>query len=62
MCLHVVSDIIISAQDGWIICPYCHKKLQRISQETEAKNLPIFCMKCKRELIVKIVRRRDQSA
>ena len=54
------SDIIMPAQDGWICCPTCRKKLQRITAETKAENLPIWCPRCRRELITEI--HRDRSA
>ena len=60
MCARVKSDILISAKDGWITCPICHKKLQRITQDTEAEHLPIWCPRCRQEYTVEI--RRDRSA
>ena len=53
------SDILMTAQDGWITCPTCHKKLQRITAETEVENLPIWCPRCRREYTTEI--RRDRS-
>ena len=60
MCFPVKSDILILAQDGWISCPVCGKKLQRITQETQAENLPIWCPRCRREHTAEI-RKRDRS-
>ena len=54
------SDIIIPAQDGWICCPTCSKKLLRVRPETEAENLPIWCPRCRQEYTVEI--HRDRSA
>lgn len=57
-------DII--ATNGWVQCPICrrNKKLLRISEETRAKGLPVFCRDCKHEVILNIegqsVERRSQ--
>ena len=55
-----ISDIMIPAQDGWICCPECRKKLLKITADTEAQNLPIRCPRCKSEFNLQI--RRDRSA
>lgn len=54
------SDILITAESGWFACPFCKKKLQRFTADTEAKHLPIWCPRCRREVTVEI--RRDRSA
>ena len=51
---------MIMAKDGWICCPICKKKLQRITAKTEAENLPIWCPRCRQEYTTEI--RRDRSA
>lgn len=53
-------DIIISAKDRDVLCPACRAKLLRITPDTTAENLPIYCRKCKRELTVTVMR--GQSA
>ena len=57
----MISDILVTAKDGWICCPNCHKKLLRMTAETEAENLPIWCPRCSREFTIEI-RKRDRSA
>ena len=54
-------------RNGWLVCPVCrrNKHLLRVSPETEAKDLPVYCRDCKTELIVNIekgqsVERRSQ--
>ena len=54
------SGTIKPAKDGWITCPSCSKKLLRVRPETEAENLPIWCPRCRQEIIVNI--ERDRSA
>lgn len=60
MCFSVDSVILFTAEEGWITCPICKKKLLRVEYETEAENLPLRCPRCKREYITHI--RRDRSA
>lgn len=41
--------------DGWIYCPICNKKTRtKIRNDTEAKNFPIFCPKCKNTTVMDI--------
>lgn len=45
-------------KDGWIICPVCNqnRKTIRITAETEAYCLPVYCRKCGTELFLNIHR------
>ena len=54
----------------WVHCPICGGKTRtKIREDTEAKNLIVFCPKCKRESVVDIKdmeviydnRRKEQS-
>ena len=46
---------MLAVRDGYIECPYCRAgKLQRVLPETQAKQLQIYCRKCKHEMIVDI--------
>ena len=41
--------------DTWVLCPIKKKKTRtKIRPDTEAKNLIVFCPKCKRESVVDI--------
>lgn len=40
--------------DGYITCPLCGKKLQRVPPDMSASNLPVYCFKCKQEFNVNI--------
>lgn len=57
---------IIKVVDGWVVCPVCrtNKKLLRVTQQTTARNLPVYCRCCKTEVILDIegqsVERRSQ--
>ena len=46
-------DIII-ANNGWLLCPYCRRKLLRVLPDTTARNLPVYCRKCSHESVVNI--------
>lgn len=55
-----MCGILITAQDGFIECPSCGKKIQRITRETTAEHLPLWCPRCRREIMIEI--QRDRSA
>ncbi|MCI8718495.1 MAG: conjugal transfer protein [Lachnospiraceae bacterium] len=39
----------------WILCPLCGRKTRdKIRADTELKNFPVFCPKCKEETLVNI--------
>jgi len=39
----------------WILCPVCGNKTRlKIRKDTELKNFPLFCPKCKQEILVNL--------
>lgn len=39
----------------WILCPVCdRKKHKKIREDTEIKNFPLYCQKCRQETVVNI--------
>ena len=41
--------------EKWVLCPICGGKTrQKMREDTEAKNLIVFCPKCKNESVVDI--------
>ena len=37
----------------WVLCPICGNKTRTIMQEdTELKNFPLYCPKCKQETLI----------
>lgn len=41
--------------ESWVHCPICGGKTRtKIREDTEAKNLIVFCPKCKKESVVDI--------
>ncbi len=37
----------------WILCPLCHSKTRvKITENTELKEFPLFCPKCKEETLI----------
>ena len=41
----------------WIICPVCGGKTHdRIREDTEIKNFPLFCPKCKKESLIDVIK------
>ena len=40
----------------WIYCPVCGNKTRiKIREDTELKNFPLFCPKCRQETLINIV-------
>ena len=48
----------LTVTDGWVTCPVCkrNRRLIRVSPDTVAKSLPVFCRDCKTEVILNIDR------
>lgn len=39
----------------WILCPICKNKTRiRTRDDTEINNLPLFCPKCKQEILISV--------
>ena len=39
----------------WVICPICHSKTRlKIREDTELKNFPLYCPKCRKESLIEI--------
>ena len=39
----------------WICCPVCGRKTRlQIRKDTELKNFPLFCPKCKQETLIDV--------
>ena len=39
----------------WILCPVCGNKTRTMIQEnTEMRNFPLYCPKCKKETIINV--------
>ncbi len=44
------------SSEKWIKCPVCGNKTRsKMRDDTEAKSLPVYCSKCKRESLVNIM-------
>ena len=42
-------------QAEWIFCPICGNKTRlKIRRDTELKNFPLFCPKCKQETLINV--------
>ena len=40
----------------WVLCPVCGNKTRnRIREDTELKNYPLYCPKCKKEIKIDVV-------
>ena len=39
----------------WLLCPICHNKTRtKLRKDTELKNFPLFCPKCKKECLINV--------
>lgn len=39
----------------WVLCPICGGKTRiKIRKDTELKNFPLFCPKCKQEMLINV--------
>lgn len=44
-------------KEQWVYCPICGNKIKlKINEDTEIKNLPSFCSKCKNTFIIDVER------
>ncbi|MEJ4024087.1 cysteine-rich KTR domain-containing protein [Clostridioides difficile] len=42
-------------QSKWLLCPICKSKTRlRIRSDTELKNFPLYCPKCKQEKLINV--------
>ena len=42
-------------KEKWILCPVCNNKTRlRIREDTEIKNFPLYCPKCKQENLINV--------
>jgi len=45
----------MSKNENWILCPACGSKTRlQIRADTELKNFPLYCPKCKQETLVNV--------
>ena len=41
--------------EQWILCPVCGNKTRlKIREDTELKNFPLYCPKCKQETLIEV--------
>ncbi len=41
--------------ESWILCPICNSRTRvKIKEDTELKNFPLFCPKCKKETLIDV--------
>lgn len=39
----------------WLLCPVCGNKTRlRMRKDTELKNFPLYCPKCKKEILIEV--------
>ena len=54
----VIRKVIHDASIGnfeWLLCPSCNSKTRiKMRLDIELKNFPLFCPKCKREMLINV--------
>lgn len=44
-----------SEEVKWVLCPVCGSKTRtKIREDTELKNFPLYCPKCKKETLISV--------
>lgn len=42
-------------KNKWILCPVCNSKTRlQIREDTELRNFPLYCPKCKQETLIDV--------
>lgn len=42
-------------ESQWILCPICNNKTRiKVREDTELKNFPLYCPKCKKESLIEV--------
>ena len=42
-------------KENWVLCPVCGNKTRlKIRKDTELKNFPLFCPKCRQETLIRV--------
>ena len=58
VCSHEMN--YINNERQWLLCPVCGNKTQvQIREDTELKNFPLFCPKCKQEILINVKTKKD---
>ena len=53
----IVLETIGKGREQYIVCPVCGRRTeQKITPETTAENLPLWCRRCKHETMIVRVR------
>ena len=42
-------------KEQWLLCPICQNKTRiKLQEDTELKNFPLFCPKCRQETLINV--------
>ncbi len=45
------------SEKNWILCPLCGNKTRvRVGNDTELRNFPLFCPKCRKETLIDLIK------
>lgn len=53
-----IYDKMLLQRDGYLVCPCCRQntRVLRIRDDTTARNLQVYCRRCKREFVIDIAK------
>ena len=59
LCGRIAAEWLIEMNDmdsfEWLLCPVCNSKTRiKLRLDTELKNFPLFCPKCKQETLISV--------
>ena len=47
---------MVNKNSKWVLCPVCGNKTRlQLRADTELKNFPLFCPKCKQETLIDVI-------
>ncbi len=46
---------VMNIAEQWLLCPFCGGKTRvKLRQDTRLENFPLFCPKCRQEVLVNV--------
>ena len=46
------------SEQSWLLCPVCRGKTRlKVREDTILENFPLFCPKCKKEILVRVIKK-----
>jgi len=50
------TKVLYMEKEDWLLCPLCRSKTRiKVREDTQLIRFPLFCHKCKREVLINVV-------